>query len=513
MSATDRDARASLNDRALILVQGARNGRVTLELLARAGVEAFVCASMGELCAEMEKGGAVALIAEEALTPHALAQISKVLSRQAAWSDFPIVVFVAGADAANGSQDLARWLGNVTFLDRPVRARSMLASVRSAIRSRGRQYEARRAIESRDTFLAMLGHELRNPLAAISLAGAVLEKNAPASSRPKEYAIINRQSRHLKRLVDDLLDVARITHGKLALQWQRLNLVEVVRHAHEALEPRAREHGLSWDLVCPDVELWVDGDRQRLEQVFTNLMTNAVKYTPSGGRVTVDVEVEGDLAVVAVKDTGIGIPPEMLDSVFDLFTQTERSLHRTEGGMGLGLTVVRSLVQLHRGKVNAMSKGPGQGSSFVVRLPLVHELALGSSSSKSPSEESSAARRVVVVEDSDDIRDLIAELLKRAGHEVACADDGPRGLETILKFGPDIAFVDLGLPGFDGLELARRARASGSTSRLVAVTGYGQAEDRKHAAEAGFDDHLTKPVIDDDLSEAILRLDAERRSA
>ncbi len=510
MSLADTSTRGGLSERALILVEGSRNGKVTRDLLQRAGVEAFVCSSMGELCAEIDKGGAVALAAEEMLTPDSVAQITTILNRQPAWSDFPIIVFAAGPDGAHGLEDQVRALGNVTFLDRPVRTRSMLACVKAAIRSRRRQYEGRRAIESRDTFLAMLGHELRNPLAAIRLAVALLDKDAAVSGQRKEHAIIDRQSKHLARLVDDLLDVARVTHGKLALQWQRLNLVEVVRNAFETLEPRAQEQRLTYELVCANVELWVDGDRQRLEQVFTNLMTNAIKYTPRGGVITVSVAAENDVAVVAVKDNGVGIAAEMLDSVFEVFTQAERSLDRTEGGMGLGLTVVRGLVQLHRGTVGAASEGPGRGSSFIVRLPLVERIAPSSPSSKRLPEEQSSARRVVVVEDSEDIRDLLAELLKQAGHQVECAEDGPQGLQTILAFMPDIAFVDLGLPGFDGLEVARRARASGSTSRLVAVTGYGQAEDRKHATEAGFDDHLTKPVVSVDLSRAIHRLDSRR---
>ncbi len=509
----DSVTRAGLSERALILVQGSRNGKVTQELLLRAGIAAFVCANVDELCAEIEKGGAAALIAEEMLTPDCVIAIATILKRQPAWSDFPIVVFGGGPKPARTSPDVARSLGNVTFLDRPVRTRSMVACVRAGIRSRHRQYEARRAIESRDTFLAMLGHELRNPLAAISLAIDLLDRNVAGNSRPKEYGIIDRQSKHLTRLVDDLLDVARITHGKLALQRQRLNLIEVVQSAYETLEPRAKEQRFAYDLVCTDAELWVDGDRQRLEQVFTNLITNAIKYTTRGGGVSVSVQRQNDTAVVAVKDSGIGIAPEMLDHVFEVFAQAKPSLHRTEGGMGLGLTVVRGLVQLHGGSVEAASEGLGLGSSFLVRLPLVEQLALPSSSANRPPEEQSPTRRVVVVEDSEDIRDLLAELLKQAGHEVACAEDGPRGLQTILAFVPDIAFVDLGLPGFDGLELARRARASGSTSRLVAVTGYGQAEDRKHAADAGFDDHLTKPVVNVDLRQAILRLDSARRSA
>ncbi len=488
-----------LLERVLVLVRGARDAELTAELLREAGVVSSLCSSVADLCAKMEEGGAAGLVAEELLTPEARARLTETLRRQPAWSDFPLIVFSGGKRDGDDMQGL----GNVTILDRPMRTRSMLASVEAAIRSRRRQYEGRQAIESRDRFLAMLGHELRNPLGAIRLAAAVLDKKTPEAARPRELAIIDRQAAHLARLVDDLLDVARVAHGKVVLRFGQLNLVDVVRSAFEAQESRARERGLSYELRAPADEVGVHGDRQRLEQVLANLLTNAFKYTPRGGAVTVSVRAEGTVAVVEVTDTGIGIRREMLSQIFEAFAQADHALDRAEGGIGLGLALVRSVVELHGGAVLAASDGPDRGASFVVRLPLVTGLVPVASASSHAVVPPSPAKRIVVVEDSADIRELLAEMLAEEGHHVSWAEDGPHGLEEILRVAPHIAFVDIGLPGFDGFELARRARASGSRTRLVAVTGFGQPEDRRHAFAAGFDDHLTKPVVESDLQRAM----------
>ncbi|HEX8794453.1 MAG TPA: hybrid sensor histidine kinase/response regulator [Polyangiaceae bacterium] len=494
-------------ERVLILVRGPRNAQVTRDLLVRGGFEALLCPNLAELVERAEEGAGAALVEEEALAAGpALQSMIARLRDQPPWSDFPIVVFSANADASKESaSDLARLLGNVTFLDRPVHTRSMLASMHAAIRSRRRQYEARRAIEARDTFLAMLGHELRNPLGAIRLAMAMLEKKTAGTALPKEMEVVERQARHLTRLVDDLLDVARVTQGKVTLERERLSLVEVARSAFDAQEGRAREHGLSYVLDAPGDPVWVDGDRQRLEQVLANLIANAIKYTPRGGAIAVSVAREDEEAVVRVTDTGLGIPPGMIARLFEAFAQADRTLDRTEGGIGLGLALVRSLVQLHGGTAEGASEGPDRGSTFTVRLPVAHGTVASTATANGTHEETSPARRVLVVEDSIDNRELLAELLKQEGHQVSCAEDGPEGLKTLLALVPDVAFIDLGLPGFDGLELARRARASGSQTTLVAVTGYGQPEDRAHALDAGFDDHLTKPVVDDDLRRVMHR--------
>lgn len=505
MAPADGANTSDLLERVLVLVRGARDAELTTKLLSRSGVVAMTATSIADLCAKIDEGAAAAILEEEMLDREALRALETALRAQPPWSDFPVLVFAANGAAAGTPQSdaLARALGNVTFLDRPVRARTMLAAVQSALRSRRRQYEGRHAIESRDVFLAMLGHELRNPLGAIRLALAVLDGRLAPHEKSKEHNVIERQSTHLARLVDDLLDVARVTRGKVVLQRTRTDLVAIAQSAFEALEGRAAAQGLAYGLECSVQEAWVDADRQRLEQVFTNLIANAIKFTPRHGRVRVTVGCERDTAVVTVTDTGVGIAPEMLPRVFDAFSQAERTLDRSQGGIGLGLALVRSLVQLHGGAVHAASGGPGKGSSFTVELPLVERAAESAERLATTPETECEPMRVVVVEDSADIRELVTELLRQEGHVVEVAKDGPAGLEAILTTEPDIAFVDLGLPGFDGLELARRAREAGSPVRLVAVTGYGQPEDRRRAEAAGFDEHLTKPVARAELRRAL----------
>ena len=490
----------------LVWLRGGRNVELTCAMLGEHGFQVQVCDDVAALCASAEDGAGAALLAEDLLTPDAIAEIERMLAGQPAWSDFPIVVFGGGSERGHGLDGSAAALGNATFLDRPVRVRSLIAAVHTALRSRRRQYEGRAAIESRDTFLAMLGHELRNPLGAISLAVEMQQRTSEQPSR--EQQIIARQAGHLTRLVDDLLDVARVTHGKVVLSRQPVDLVQVLRATCEGMEGRARAHELGLTLSPSVPEVWVDGDRHRLEQVFGNLVNNAIKYTPPGGVVRVSLGMEADRAVVEVADTGIGLAPEEDERIFDAFAQAERSLARSEGGIGLGLALVRSIIDLHGGYVRATSAGPGRGSAFVVELPRTSS-RLRSRRPGTPAARSAPPRRIVVVEDNADMRELLRELLLTGGHQVDCAEDGPRGLSSILDGTPDVAFVDIGLPGFDGLELARRARAGGSTTTLIAVSGYGQAEDKARAREAGFDDHVTKPISERDVERILATIAAQ----
>jgi signal transduction histidine kinase len=490
-------------ERVLVFVRGRRDAEVTSTILRREGLQVRVCSTVKELCGELARGGGLGLLAEEVLTDEVIGDLAKVLRRQPPWSDFPLVVF-SSSERLLGEE--TRSLGNVTFLERPVQVRSLLASVRSALNSRRRQYEARRAIESRDAFLAMLGHELRNPLNAIRLAVSILDQRHPEHERSREHLIIDRQSRHLGRLVDDLLDAARIRHGKVVIHRQRENLVDIARSAFETFETAAREHGLDYEFHAAHEDVWVDADRQRMEQVFNNLLTNAIKYTSAGGTVRMIVLDANGTAMVRVSDTGIGIAPEMRERIFDVFAQVEATLDRSLGGIGLGLALVRHIVELHEGSVTAQSEGLGQGSTFVVKVAC---------SSVRPSEiprppaafdSPACPRRVVPVEDGEDIRELMTETVRRFGHQVTSAEDGPSGVEAILAARPDIAFVDVGLPGFDGLELARKVRNRGFVAPLVALTGYGQADDKKRAREAGFTEHLTKPVSGPEIEAVIRRL-------
>lgn len=483
----------------IVAAPSGRDAELTAQLLAPAGLACESVSTVAKVCASMDRS-AVALLDERILGSQALAELRAAVLAQAEWSDYPFVVFGTNVRSPRREElDELALLGNLTLLDRPVHVRAMLFAVKAAIRGRRRQYQARRAIERREQFLAMLGHELRNPLGAIRLALETMPAGAPSRQR----AILDRQSAHLTRLVDDLLDVARVTHGKVALQRTRVDVAEILRGCFAQHEAAAKKAGTEYRLVGSDAPCWVDGDRLRLEQVFNNLVTNAIKFTPRGGAITVELEADGPSAIIRVTDTGIGIAPATLPHVFELFAQADPALDRGKGGLGLGLTVVRELVGLHGGSVEATSEGTGHGTSLVVRLPATTlPPAAPSSREVAPG---SPARRIVVVDDNGDLREMLELLLTSLGHEVHTAADGPSGVERILSVEPEIAFVDVGLPGFDGYTVAEKVRAGNGASRLVAISGYGQAEDRARALGAGFDEHLRKPVGARDLEAMLAR--------
>ena len=325
----------------------------------------------------------------------------------------------------------------------------------------------------------------------------------------KQRAVIDRQARHLARLVDDLLDVSRVTAGKVTLDRLPLDLEEVLSRCLQSVEAAARSKSVQIDFRPPPERLTVVADAVRLEQIFNNLLINAIKYSPARSSVELSASREEGAATVRVVDNGIGISPHVIDRIFELFVQEESSLDRSQGGMGVGLTLVKRLVELHGGTVEAHSEGRGHGSEFVVRLPLV---ATNAATPEAPASvgSSSLPLRVVLVEDNADIREALREYLESLGHAVQTAPDGPSGLATILEQQPDVAFVDVGLPGLDGYAVANKVRtALGNGILLVAVSGYGQAEDQQRAFAAGFNDHLTKPVslptFDDLLSRAVRR--------
>jgi PAS domain S-box-containing protein len=361
-------------------------------------------------------------------------------------------------------------------------------------RQQAARAEAEAASNAKDQFLAMLGHELRNPLGAISNAAHVLGLAGDAGPLVAQaQRIISRQARQLGRVVDDLLDVSRVTSGKITLEREPLDLAELVRRAVALVA--ALEGAQRHTVVVEADEVWVDADSARLEQVAVNLLENAVKYTPAGGEIHVRVTPEGREAVLLVRDTGIGIAAHLVPRVFDLFVQGDHSLDRNKGGLGIGLTLVRRLVELHGGVIAAASGGESRGSTFTVRLPAiarpsVRDAPLTTTRTTAP------ARRVLVIEDNDDSRLSLRELIRRLGHDVYEAADGVAGVETALAQAPDLALVDIGLPGIDGYEVARRLRQHpvGRRLRLVALTGYGLPEDKERAMTAGFDLHLVKPL-------------------
>jgi PAS domain S-box-containing protein len=373
---------------------------------------------------------------------------------------------------------------------------------------RQRAADLAEADRRKDEFLAMLAHELRNPLAAIVNALHLEAATQPDGKDSKSMRVMMRQSQHLARMVDDLLDVSRFNRGHIELRRAPVDLRHVVQHSVEARRRSLEEKGLHLEVAVPpgSESLWLNGDATRLEQVVSNLLDNARKYTGPGGHVFVGVTVERTgqerHAVLRVRDTGIGMSPELKARVFELFVQAQQQLARSSGGLGIGLTLVRRLVELHGGEVTAHSEGEGKGSELVVRLPLEAEQAVPSPAPEKPleSREEPSARRVLLVEDNEDTREVLRELLEMWGHRVEVAEDGYKGVQLFPALRPHVALVDLGLPGMDGFQVARRIREceGGRDVFLVALTGY-SGEHRTQAVEAGFNLHIVKPVKPDDL--------------
>jgi two-component system, sensor histidine kinase len=354
-----------------------------------------------------------------------------------------------------------------------------------------------RTNQAKDEFLAMLGHELRNPLSAVKMALDILRStNIDDPDAKAALDVADRQMRHQTRLVDDLLDVARVSRGKVALKPERLDLRDVVANAVTGVERSEQGRGYGLTVDRPAEPVCVNGDPTRLEQVVSNLLLNAIKYSPEGGSVRVSITVEGDQAVVSVRDEGVGIDAAQLDRIFDLFAQVDTSLDRSAGGLGIGLTLVKRLVELHGGSVLARSEGAGKGSEFVVSLPMANDTSEPAGADADAQPQRAPRLRILLIEDNADARLMLRSLLERQGHHVETASDGESGVKAALEGDPDVALVDIGLPAMDGYEVARQLRKArgAQTPMLLSISGYGQPADHERSREAGFLRHLVKPV-------------------
>jgi PAS domain S-box-containing protein len=356
--------------------------------------------------------------------------------------------------------------------------------------------QLREADRRKDEFLATLAHELRNPLAPLRTGIEVLKRAPNSDSAIRAREMMARQVSHMVRLIDDLLEVSRITLGKVILKKERVTLQGVVEAAVETSRPLvdSARHTLAVDV--PDEPIWLEADRTRLAQIVSNLLNNAAKYTPSGGRVEVTATLDANEAVVRVRDTGMGIPKENLPEAFALFSQLNRALDRSQGGLGIGLALVKKLVDMHGGTIEADSAGLGRGTTFTVRIPALPPgipTALGPAPQPAPFQN---ACRILVVDDNHDAAESLSELLGTLGHNTRVAHSGPEAVATAVEFHPDLVFLDIGMPGISGYEVARRLRKHPevSSAMLVALTGWGTEEDKRKARDAGFDEHVTKPI-------------------
>jgi len=361
---------------------------------------------------------------------------------------------------------------------------------REALRDR-EEVALKAADKAKDEFLAMLGHELRNPLSAITASAYVVRVARPGEHTALQaHGVIDRQTRHMTRLIDDLLDVSRLAMGKVSLRLERFDLAELARRVAQVWQHARVREPRELDV---DIEpAYVDADRSRIEQVITNLLDNADKFSPSGTPIELAVRADEGEAVLCVVDHGQGIAPAMVERIFEAFVQGPQDAARARGGIGLGLTLVKRLVEMHTGTVEVFSEGLGRGARFTVRLPLVAGANTGTAAPEPLRQV--ASHRILVIEDNEDGRAMMEALLQLEGHQVRVAGDGASGVAAALEWRPEIVLIDIGLPDFDGREVARRLRAAGLPAKLVALSGYGQPEDERRSREAGFDLHLTKPV-------------------
>jgi signal transduction histidine kinase/ActR/RegA family two-component response regulator len=506
-----------LDRRLVFLAATTRDAHTVKSTLAPVGIRVDVCRSFSAMVQEIRSGLGVLMLGEEMMTASNNTALTTLLGTQPPWSDLPVLVLTRpGADSERAIAAV-RTLGNVTLIERPVRLAALVTAVRTAIRARTRQYQIREHLAERaraedslrladrrkDEFLATLGHELRNPLAPLLTALHLLRTAGPANELMGRVGeVMERQINHLVRLVDDLLEVSRITRGSIEIHREPLNLSEIIQAAVETSRPAldAAQHELT--ITQPPEPVIVHGDPVRLTQVVANLLTNAAKYTNPGGRIGLAVARQGERATITVQDNGIGISADQLGSVFEMFTQVDRSNRRAQGGLGIGLTLVKSLVAMHGGHVEARSQGLGRGSEFVVDLPV----ASGQPkpvTSMVPKEFPS--RRVLVVDDNHDAAQMLGQLLNALGAEVAVVYSGRSALEKLVDFDAECVLLDIGMPDMDGYEVARRIRAtdSGRDVMLVALTGWSQEHDQRRSRAAGFDHHVVKPPDIDKLRELI----------
>lgn len=495
--------------RTLVLTSNAVDAELAVQLLAESGISATAYDGASALCRSVSDDVGCMVLTGELLNDDELPILCEIIENQPTWSDIPLILVAADTAKLNMFvEQIFQRAGNVTLLEQPLNPATLISAVRVGLRARAHQIEVRdllterdAALRQRDEFLAMLAHELRNPLAPMRNA-VYLQQRLPIDDPMfvKTRDIFDRQVTHLARMVDDLLDVARLERGMIQLQRQRIDLNAVVTAAVDACATlmQARRHTVSVDLAREPLPL--DADPVRIEQLVVNLITNAAKFTPTAGEIRIATARQGASALLSVVDSGIGLRPEMAQAIFNPFTQDDRTLDRSRGGLGIGLTIARRIAELHGGALEANSAGVNKGSTFVARFPLD---AGAPAHMESPTRVNPGSRRrVLVVEDNADVRESLRLILEIWGHDVTTADTGNAGLEQIRRTHPEIALIDVGLPGMSGYEVAHTIRTTELRSlpmKLIAITGYGQPADRARALEAGFDMHLLKPIDPDVL--------------
>ncbi len=516
------DRAEKLEQRVLVLAPTARDAATSQDILAGAGVHCFVCGSIREVCREAAGGAGAAIVTAEAVVGDKDRCLNEFLRTQPPWSDLPLIVLTpSDPDSSRLLKTLAA-VGHATLMKRPVQVSTLVSTVQTALRDRRRQYavrgylaEERRAAEEadrrKDDFIALLAHELRNPLAPIRNGLQVMRLAAgDANAIAQARVMMDRHLGHMVRLIDDLLDISRISRNKMELRRSRVLLADIVSNAVETVRPVIEAEGHELTISLPPQPIFLDADLTRLAQVFTNLLTNSAKYTEHGGHIWLAAEPRRGEAVVSVRDNGIGIPEDALLNIFNMFSQVDRSIERSAGGLGIGLALVKGLVEMHGGTVTAFSDGLGKGSTFVVRLPMLESCPEPGTTTFSGDHATRRGprQRILAVDDNRDSAASLAMMLELLGNEVATAHDGLEAMEAAERFRPDVVLMDIAMPRLNGLEAARRIRQQswGKAMAVIALTGWGQDGDRQRSADAGCDGHLVKPVSLADLQKLLDKL-------
>ena len=497
----------------LVLLPTGRDAELVCSTLERAGIKAHGCENAAELSERVSAGCGAVLLAEEAIEDEGVSQFIQSLDEQPIWSDLPVILF---SSHARNAESLLLTLGsriNMTIVERPIRITMLISAVRGALRARQRQYQTRdllleleAADRQKDLFLATLSHELRTPLNSILGWIQILRtRKLDPSDLDRAIEVIERNARGQSEMISDILFVSRIITGKLEIKHEPVDIGEVVSVVVDIIRPAAE--GKSIDLSMENSEFEpvpVEGDAERLQQVLLNLLTNAIKFTPDGGKINIGLRRSGSNVTIDVRDTGQGINPQFLPYVFERFRQADSTYTRRIGGLGLGLAIVSHLVELHGGTVSAHSEGKDRGSTFSVTLPIADSKRFAPVSGKERTEISPdviskvQGMKILLVEDDKDSRDMLEMVLSLYGVEVESAESAAEAFEKIQQVKPEVLVSDIGLPGEDGYDLIRKVRGldpgAGGRTPAIALTGYVSVQDRKLAIDAGYQDHIPKPV-------------------
>jgi signal transduction histidine kinase/ActR/RegA family two-component response regulator len=519
-------------ERVLVLTPLGRDAALACKVLAEEGISAYACRDMNDLCQELQADAGAALLTEEVLNAPGLKGLLKTLGRQEIWSDLPLILFTSSEEAARFFLEAIGPRLNVTILARPINIAILISVLRSALRARRRQYQMRdlllkleSANQAKDEFLATVSHELRTPLnAMMGWAGMLRSGNLDELTKARGLEVLQRNTKLQAQLIDDLLDISRIISGKLRLDVQAVDLAQVVRAAVDVVRPAADAKEIRLQIELDPQAGPVSGDPGRMQQVVWNLLSNAVKFTPREGRIQVRLRRLNSHAEIMVSDSGLGIDSEFLPHVFDRFRQADGTRARRHGGLGLGLAIVRHLVELQGGTVSAFSGGPDEGATFTVQLPITTTHGAGRAAESPESKKQVVASsgvpfdcppalagfRLLAVEDDQDARDLIVTILRQCQAEVKGVASAEEAMAALEEWQPDVLLSDIEMPGEDGYSLIRRVRSEDQkrVARIpaVALTAQARAEDRMRALSAGYDAHIAKPVEPAELITVIASL-------